>query len=143
MIQGCRVVVFIDGCFWHGCPEHYVRPGSREDYWAERLRVNVARDRRQTLALEAEGWTVVRVWEHEVFTDLEGVTGRVRAAMTAETPAAPSVAWRVDRVDVLDPVARLERRCLVDLRNPELRQENEGRRCTTKWHPSRSRGTLV
>lgn len=137
-----RIAIFIDGCFWHGCPEHYVRPGSREAYWAERLRVNVERDRRQTLALEADGWTVVRAWEHEVFTDLQGVVSRVQEARSSAAPAAPLPAWRVVQVDVLDPVARIERRHLVDLRDPSVRQATEGRRRTTQWRRGRSRGRV-
>ena len=59
---GPRVAVFVDGCFWHGCPRHYVRPRSRTDFWSRKLRENVDRDRRQTLELHVRGWTVVRIW---------------------------------------------------------------------------------
>src|SRR4051794_31349953 len=65
VVPSAKFALFIDGCFWHGCPEHYVRPGSRNEFWDAKLRENVDRDRRQTLKLDAEGWTVVRVWEHE------------------------------------------------------------------------------
>jgi DNA mismatch endonuclease (patch repair protein) len=60
-----RVAVFVDGCFWHGCPEHQVVPKSNRDYWVPKLRRNIERDRAADDALSAEGWTVVRVWEHE------------------------------------------------------------------------------
>jgi DNA mismatch endonuclease (patch repair protein) len=60
-----RVAVFIDGCYWHGCPEHGRVPATNEAYWLAKLGRNVARDRRNDLALELAGWTVVRAWEHE------------------------------------------------------------------------------
>jgi len=60
-----RVAVFIDGCFWHGCPEHGRVPTKNSSYWGEKLERNAARDARNTDALEAAGWTVLRHWEHE------------------------------------------------------------------------------
>ena len=60
-----RVAVFVDGCFWHRCPEHLTDPRTNSSYWAAKLDRNVARDRRNDAALEAAGWLVVRVWEHE------------------------------------------------------------------------------
>jgi DNA mismatch endonuclease (patch repair protein) len=58
------VLVFVDGCFWHGCPRHGTAPRANADYWLAKIARNVARDERQTAALELAGWTVVRVWEH-------------------------------------------------------------------------------
>lgn len=60
-----RVTVFVDGCFWHGCPEHQVVPRSNPDYWIPKLRRNVERDREVDVALEEDGWTVLRFWEHQ------------------------------------------------------------------------------
>jgi DNA mismatch endonuclease (patch repair protein) len=60
-----RVAVFLDGCFWHGCPLHGIVPSTHEDYWRSKIRRNQERDRRTDAALMAAGWTVVRVWEHE------------------------------------------------------------------------------
>jgi DNA mismatch endonuclease, patch repair protein len=60
-----RVAVFVDGCFWHGCPEHGLTPKSNAAYWVPKLERNRERDQRVTEGLEADGWTVVRVWEHE------------------------------------------------------------------------------
>lgn len=57
--------MFIDGCFWHGCPEHQVVPKSNPDYWIPKLRRNSERDREVDAALEDDGWTVLRLWEHE------------------------------------------------------------------------------
>lgn len=60
-----RIAVFVDGCFWHRCPEHAVQPKSNSEWWAQKLAGNVDRDRRADQCLTDTGWTVVRVWEHE------------------------------------------------------------------------------
>lgn len=59
-----RVAVFVDGCFWHVCPEHGRDPAVNEWYWAPKLRRTVERDRAADAALAAAGWHVVRIWEH-------------------------------------------------------------------------------
>lgn len=61
---GRKLAVFVDGCFWHGCPDHCVPPKNNAEWWAEKLRKNVARDRDTDLVLEREGWRVRRFWEH-------------------------------------------------------------------------------
>jgi DNA mismatch endonuclease (patch repair protein) len=63
--KGRKVVVFIDGCFWHVCPEHGTFPKSNADWWRAKLRANVARDQRYTAELRERGWTVMRFWEHD------------------------------------------------------------------------------
>ncbi|WP_165986230.1 very short patch repair endonuclease [Streptomyces sp. YIM 98790] len=60
-----RVAVFIDGCYWHGCPEHYVSPRTNPGYWSEKVARNVARDRDTDKRLTEAGWLVLRFWEHE------------------------------------------------------------------------------
>lgn len=60
-----RAAVFVDGCFWHGCPEHGSQTRTNSDYWAPRLARNVERDKETNAALRAAGWKVIRVWEHE------------------------------------------------------------------------------
>lgn len=60
-----RVIVFIDGCFWHRCPQHYVAPRSNEAFWDDKIKENVTRDQTTTSALEQAGWRVMRFWEHE------------------------------------------------------------------------------
>lgn len=60
-----KVAVFIDGCYWHGCPQHRSFPHTNAPYWAEKIARNQARDRDTDLQLLEVGWTVVRVWEHE------------------------------------------------------------------------------
>lgn len=60
-----RVAVYVDGCFWHRCPEHATDPKSNASWWAEKLQANVRRDRDTDEQLRRAGWTVVRIWEHE------------------------------------------------------------------------------
>ena len=60
-----KVAIFVDGCFWHCCPEHGSQPASNTWYWAPKLRRNVDRDRAADAALGEAGWTVIRFWEHE------------------------------------------------------------------------------
>jgi DNA mismatch endonuclease, patch repair protein len=59
-----QLAVFIDGCFWHRCPEHGTSPRANTQYWAAKLDRNVARDQRVDRALQEHGWTVLRLWEH-------------------------------------------------------------------------------
>jgi DNA mismatch endonuclease (patch repair protein) len=59
-----RVAVFVDGCFWHCCPEHGNSPERNTDYWSKKLARNVARDERVTTSLSEDGWQVLRIWEH-------------------------------------------------------------------------------
>lgn len=60
-----QLAVFVDGCFWHRCPAHSVRPKHNAAWWDQKLATNVARDRDTTELLTARGWHVLRVWEHE------------------------------------------------------------------------------
>lgn len=60
-----RLAVFVDGCFWHRCPQHGTQPKNNAPWWTAKLEANVSRDRRQDRELMDRGWTVVRVWEHE------------------------------------------------------------------------------
>jgi len=59
-----KIAIFIDGCFWHSCPQHGTSPKSNKEYWIPKLRENIARDRDSDIALISEGWLVVRIWEH-------------------------------------------------------------------------------
>ena len=60
-----KVAVFIDGCFWHGCPEHGTKPTANAEWWRTKLGANAARDLDTTEQLTASGWIVIRVWEHD------------------------------------------------------------------------------
>lgn len=74
---GPRIAVFVDGCFWHGCPRHYVPPVGNAVFWREKLRRNQKRDCFVKKRLESFGWTVFRVWECEVNRHLTRVTNRI------------------------------------------------------------------
>jgi DNA mismatch endonuclease (patch repair protein) len=65
VFRPARVAVFVDGCYWHGCPEHYVPPKTNSGYWSNKVAGNVARDRDTDRRLSDAGWTVLRFWEHE------------------------------------------------------------------------------
>jgi DNA mismatch endonuclease, patch repair protein len=60
-----RLFVFVDGCFWHGCPDHFVEPRTRRDFWLDKIRGNQSRDIDTRNRLEELGATVLRVWEHD------------------------------------------------------------------------------
>jgi len=64
-----KVAVFVDGCFWHACPEHGSKPAVNQTYWNPKLLRNVERDRAADAALELAGWQVVRLWEHVPLDD--------------------------------------------------------------------------
>lgn len=74
------VVVFVDGCFWHSCPEHATMPKANREFWELKLRRNVERDRDTDRRLGEAGWTVIRIWEHEpVAAAADRVEARVRS----------------------------------------------------------------
>jgi DNA mismatch endonuclease, patch repair protein len=77
-----RVVLFVDGCFWHGCPEHASWPASNGAWWRSKIEYNRSRDAETDRRLEDAGWLVVRAWEHE---DPVAVAARVQAAVAART----------------------------------------------------------
>jgi DNA mismatch endonuclease (patch repair protein) len=61
-----RLAVFVDGCFWHGCPKHFRKPMDNRKYWHEKILRNHRRDRLVTKTLRSSGWRVLRIWEHEL-----------------------------------------------------------------------------
>lgn len=73
-----RVAVYVDGCFWHSCPQHATSPKNNAQWWADKLAANVVRDRDTDVRLAAAGWRVVRIWEHENPTE---AADRVQAAL--------------------------------------------------------------
>ncbi|MFT3865196.1 MAG: very short patch repair endonuclease [Solirubrobacterales bacterium] len=77
-----RLAVFVDGCFWHCCPEHGNLPRANSSYWRPKLARNVARDRAVDSALTSSGWRVLRAWEHEPTEEVaERVTGDYTSAI--------------------------------------------------------------
>lgn len=81
-----KVAVFVDGCFWHACPEHGTAPHANRGWWSAKLQRNVWRDRDTDALLEMAGWRVVRVWEHELVRD---AVERVEAALRPGVPHLP------------------------------------------------------
>ena len=73
-----RLAVFVDGCFWHSCPEHGTRPRANEAWWAGKLEANRSRDADTDRLLREAGWSVVRIWEHE---DVPGAVAKVEEAL--------------------------------------------------------------
>jgi len=61
-----KTALFVDGCFWHGCPKHATQPKTNAAFWRDKIAANRTRDRRVNSALRKRGWKVVRVWEHEL-----------------------------------------------------------------------------
>ena len=62
---GCKIAVFVDGCFWHGCPEHATWPKRNAEFWRQKIEANRQRDADTNARLEAAGWTALRFWSHE------------------------------------------------------------------------------
>lgn len=77
VFPGPRVAVFVDGCFWHLCPEHGNVPKANRDWWRAKLEGNVERDRDTDRQLREAGWRVIRIWEHEVRANLVAAADRV------------------------------------------------------------------
>ncbi|MFF6791560.1 very short patch repair endonuclease [Streptomyces filamentosus] len=81
-----KVAVFVDGCFWHGCPEHATWPKRNSAFWREKIEKNRARDRNTDARLREAGWASVRVWEHESAIE---AAARVAAIVEARRPGRP------------------------------------------------------
>jgi DNA mismatch endonuclease, patch repair protein len=86
-----RVAVYVDGCFWHGCPIHATWPKTNAQWWRRKIEQNRARDRATDEALRDAGWIVVRVWEHE---DARSAATRVEAAVREATSLSEHVSRR-------------------------------------------------
>ncbi len=84
-----KVAVFVDGCFWHGCPEHLRRPVSNWAYWFAKINKNISRDRETSKRLRMLGWTVVRLWEHDL-KDAATIVRRLRTALGKTTEGLQS-----------------------------------------------------
>lgn len=80
-----RIAVFLDGCYWHGCPEHATHPRANAEWWRVKLDRNIARDRETTDHLAAVGWVVMRFWEHEAADD---VARRIEAEVLSRRSAS-------------------------------------------------------
>lgn len=83
VLVSAKLAVFVDGCFWHGCPDHGTTPKTNTSFWRAKIERNKERDKSVDRQLTSLGWTAIRVWEHEVTHDLERVVARI-----TETEAA-------------------------------------------------------
>lgn len=81
---GARLAVFVDGCFWHGCPVHGTSPKSNQSYWTPKIARNRERDAIVSATLQSTGWTVLRFWEHEIEDNLDGVVEAIAMARLAK-----------------------------------------------------------
>jgi DNA mismatch endonuclease (patch repair protein) len=85
-----RTAVFLDGCFWHGCPTHRSWPKNNADWWRQKIEGNIARDRDTDRRLREQGWTVLRIWEHEpIETAADRIEQIVRPALYQITKIRP------------------------------------------------------
>ncbi|MEV7858184.1 very short patch repair endonuclease [Streptomyces hirsutus] len=75
-----RIAIFLDGCFWHGCPQHATQPKANAAWWRAKLDKNMARDRETSEHLREQGWTVLRFWEHETPAAIALAVRETRAA---------------------------------------------------------------
>ena len=80
-----RLLLFVDGCYWHGCPKCYRRPSSNTEYWDAKVARNRSRDVKTTAELKRDGWRVMRIWEHQL-SAMEVILGRIGAALESKWP---------------------------------------------------------
>lgn len=78
-----RIAVFVDGCFWHMCKKHSRLPKSNEAYWHPKLKTNVKRDRIKDKLLKKEGWSVIRIWEHDIADNVDRCVARILTTMAS------------------------------------------------------------
>jgi DNA mismatch endonuclease (patch repair protein) len=85
-----KIAVFVDGCFWHRCPDHYRPAKARAAFWQAKIGANVARDRRTDEALQASGWRVIRAWEHEPADGVAALVASVVAERSGVVSTSPT-----------------------------------------------------
>lgn len=81
VFPSAKVAVFVDGCFWHACPQHLQQPQANYGFWDAKLKKNIARDETVNRQLEEAGWRVLRFWEHELDYSVDGCVARIKAAL--------------------------------------------------------------
>jgi len=81
VFPGQKVAVFLDGCFWHRCPEHFQKPKTRTDFWMKKISRNVNRDLEVNQELANVEWLVLRIWEHEILTDMTSAVSKIKQAL--------------------------------------------------------------
>ena len=113
VFRAIRIVVYADGCFWHGCPRHYTSPATRAAYWRKKVADNRARDQKLARRLRRQGWSVWRIWECRIRQDrLPRRLIRLIAAKTAGRSARESTPGRSDSITrkVLKRASRIQNR---------------------------------
>lgn len=76
-----RLVVFVDGCFWHGCPEHFIMPANNRVFWQKKLTANALRDRLVNKTLRKQGWRVLRIWEHDLYKNAPACLRKIESLL--------------------------------------------------------------
>ena len=76
-----KIALFIDGCFWHKCPVCFQEPETRKEFWIKKIRSNIERDKKVNEQLSNDGWTVIRIWEHEIKKEPEKVVEKIIALL--------------------------------------------------------------
>lgn len=74
-----KIAIFVDGCFWHKCPKCFRKPKSNTNYWRPKINNNAQRDKKITRKLKSNGWKVIRIWEHQIYLNLQKCETKVRA----------------------------------------------------------------
>jgi len=83
-----KIVIFVDGCFWHKCPICFQEPDTRKEFWMKKIGTNVDRDLKITKQLQEEGWTVLRFWEHEIRKTPDDVVEKIIQRLKSAKPTS-------------------------------------------------------
>lgn len=127
-----KIAIFVDGCQWHGCPEHYVKPRTRDEFWSKKLKESIERDIAQTDLLTSKGWLVYRAWEHEIWENLPNITETILKILETKQVETASN-FRVFKVEKTNLENEIEKRYMLDLSFPETIKIIERKRSTKKW----------
>ncbi len=84
VFEDAHLLVFVDGCFWHGCKVHRTIPETNRDFWEKKINDTISRDLRLTQELEVQGWTVLRFWEHDIRERANEVIEEIQMRLTLQ-----------------------------------------------------------
>jgi DNA mismatch endonuclease (patch repair protein) len=132
VITKYKLAIFIDGCQWHGCPVHYVKPRTNREFWGEKLKVNINRDITQTYLLTCDGWYVFRVWEHDIWENLTIITSDIKEYIFRNRTKEQNM-WRIYQVDEIDKITDKEKCHLCNINSPQSTRIIQRYRSTKKW----------
>jgi DNA mismatch endonuclease (patch repair protein) len=76
-----KIAIFVDGCFWHKCPVDFQEPATRKEFWIKKIQSNIDRDKKVNEQLKRDGWTVIRIWEHEIKKEPEKTVKKIVALL--------------------------------------------------------------